>query len=235
MNPFTFFEKIYCINLDDRPDRWEKCLDIFKEYELDSCERVSGIKILEKEFVYLDEKSRSQLGCSLAFYTVLKNAYDNKFKNILIFEDDFFFTCSKEDTRKILNNSIKNLPENWDVFYLGANVMYDYCVDPIVYFKESLFKINSAYCMHSIAFSEKGISKFIEKFPNEIVFIKKIIDNYKILDVFMAKEFCLENYCFITNEMLCTQSVGFSSIENCIADYSDLINRYNRAVYSFYN
>ena len=58
MNPFSFFEKIYIINLDERTDRWEKCLDTFKEYELNLYERVSGVKILEEEFHYLDQKSR---------------------------------------------------------------------------------------------------------------------------------------------------------------------------------
>ena len=24
MNPFDFFERIYCINLDSRPDRWKR-------------------------------------------------------------------------------------------------------------------------------------------------------------------------------------------------------------------
>jgi len=115
MNPFSFFEKIYIINLDERTDRWEKCLDIFKEYELDSYERVSGEKILEEKFPYLDQKSRSQLGCALSFYKIIKNAYDNQFENILIFEDDFYFIHSKEKTYQILKNSIENLPENWDV------------------------------------------------------------------------------------------------------------------------
>ena len=234
-NIYNFFEKIYCINLKDRPDRWDKCRKIFQEYGINSYERIDGVKIIEKEYPYLDQKSRSQLGCSLSFYRIIKNAYDNKFKNILIFEDDFLFVNSKEKTEELLSSSIRNLPEEWDVLYLGANIMYDYCVNPIIYFKEHILKINSAYCMHSVAFSAKGISAFIEKFPDEIVFVKKIIDDYKILDVFMAKEFCFENSCFITNGMLCTQNIGFSSIENCVTDYSDLLNRYNRAVDNLFN
>ena len=232
MNPFTFFEKIYCINLDERLDRWEKCLDIFEQYEINSYERISGIKLIEEDFPYLDQKSRSQLGCALSFYRIIKNAYDNQFSSILIFEDDFYFIHSKEKTKEVLSNSIGNLPEEWDVFYLGANIMYDYCANPVSFFGKYLFKINSAYCMHSIAFSRKGISTFIEKFSDEFIFANNILEFYKAIDVFMAKDFCMNNLCFVCDEMLCSQIPGFSSIENCMTDYSDLISRHEKTINS---
>lgn len=225
-----FFEKIYCINLDSRSDRWQNCLDIFQKYNLNSCQRISGVKISEEDFTYLDQKSKSQLGCALSFYRILKNAYDNDFKNLLIFEDDFCFIHSKEKTEEILKNSIKNLPNEWDTFYLGANIMYEYCTNPIEFFNEKLFKVNSAYCTHSIAFSKKGISIFINRFPEEGLFIESILKDYKTIDIFMAKEFCIENLCFISEELLCSQSFGFSSIENCLVDYSDLERRYKNSI-----
>ena len=230
MNILSFFEKIYLINLDERTDRWEKCLDIFQQYEFNSYERISGVKPLEEDFPYLDQKSRSQLGCSLSFYRIIKNAYEKQFENILILEDDFYFIYSKEKTYEILKNSIENLPENWDVFYLGGNIMYDFSNNPLSLFKEKLFKLNSSYCTHSISFSKKGISIFIDEFPSEIIFIKNIVEDYKVIDVFMAREFCKNNLCFIPNEMLCSQIAGFSSIENCVTDYSDLITRHKNCI-----
>ena len=32
-NPFNFFDKIYCINLSERTDRWNECLKNFERYE----------------------------------------------------------------------------------------------------------------------------------------------------------------------------------------------------------
>lgn len=222
-----FFEKIYCINLDNRSDRWQNCLDIFQKYNLNSCERISGVKILEEDFPYLDQKSKSQLGCALSFYRILKNAYDNEFKNVLIFEDDFYFIYPKEKTEEILSNSIKDLPQEWDILYLGANVMYDFSNNPMSSFKKHLFKLNSAYCTHSIGFSKKGISLIIDKFPNEAIFIYEMLNNYKAIDVFLSKDFCLKNFCFIPSEMICLQSASFSSIEDAYCDYShDLIKKF---------
>jgi GR25 family glycosyltransferase involved in LPS biosynthesis len=230
MKVLSFFEKIYCINLEDRVDRWEKCLEIFKKYNIDSCERVNGVKVFEQDYPYLDQKSRSQLGCALSFYRIIKKSYDNKFRNILIFEDDFYFIHSKEKTEEILNNSIESLPKEWDIFYLGANIMYDFSNNPIGSFKEHLLKLNSAYCTHSISFSKKSMSTILQKFPTENIFVNEILNNYKTIDIFFAKSFCLENYCFIPNEMICLQSPCFSSIENRYCDHSsEMLKRFENA------
>ena len=78
-----FFDKIYCINLEERVDRWEKCLQIFQEYGIDSYEKINGVRVLEQDYPYLENKSRSQLGYAISFYKIIKNAYKNNYKNIL--------------------------------------------------------------------------------------------------------------------------------------------------------
>ena len=61
-NPFDFFEKIYCINLDHRHDRWEECCKIFNEYGMsDKVERFSAIQYKHKNPLY--SKAMGQLGC----------------------------------------------------------------------------------------------------------------------------------------------------------------------------
>ena len=66
-----FFDKIYCINLEERVDRWEKCLQIFQEYGIDSYEKINGVRVLEQDYPYLENKSRSQLGCAISFYKII--------------------------------------------------------------------------------------------------------------------------------------------------------------------
>lgn len=229
MNIFDFFEKIYLINLEERQDRLEKSLINFNNYGINNFEKFNGVKINDNDYTSLLEKDKSQLGCSLSFYRVINDAYSKNFSSILIFEDDFEFIHSKEDTDLFLKRSIDNLPFDWDIFYLGANIMYDYTNCPIEKFSDSLLKLKSAYCCHAISFSKKGISKILEIFPNESTFIEAM-GSYKIFDIFLAKYFCFNNSCFICSEMLCSQSPGFSSIENCMTDYSDLKNRHQNAI-----
>lgn len=234
MNAFSFFEKIYLINLEERKDRLENSLTNFNNYEINNFEKFNGIKINDNEYAFLSEKDKSQLGCSLSFYRVINDAYVKNFNSILIFEDDFEFIHDKKNTNLFLNKSIDSLPSDWDIFYLGANIMYDYTNYPVEKFSDNLSKLNSAYCCHAISFSRKGILKILEIFPNESIFIEQMI-LYKIFDIFLAKYFCFNNSCFISREMLCTQTPGFSSIENCMSNYSDLKNRHQNAINNLYS
>jgi GR25 family glycosyltransferase involved in LPS biosynthesis len=58
------------------------------------------------------------LGCLLSHLNLLKKARDNGYKNILIFEDDFEFTISKEKFWELIDK-VKN--KDYDVIMLGAN------------------------------------------------------------------------------------------------------------------
>jgi len=231
---FNFFEKIYLINLEERKDRLEKSLINFKNYDINNFQRFDAIKINKENYLYLEEKERSQLGCALSFYRIIIDAYVKNFSSILILEDDFEFIHDKEDTNLFLNKSINDLPSDWDVFYLGANIMYDYTNYPIEKFSDNLLKLNSAYCTHAISFSRKAILKILEIFPNESLFIEKM-NHYKAIDIFLANYFCFNNSCFICTEMLCSQSFGFSSIENCMTDYSDLKIRHKNTISNLYS
>ncbi len=229
MRIWDFFDKIYCINLEERKDRWVLCEEKFEQYNIINYIRFEGIKIKDN----LSNKKLGQIGCALSFYRIIKNAYENFYKNILIFEDDFYFVRSKDQTEIILKESISNLPKEWDVLYLGANIVYDYSNCPLSFFNKYLFKLNSAYCTHSISFSRNGINKFINRFANEDIFINEIIEKYEAIDIFMAKEFCFKNSCFITSEMICNQCASFSSIEGYNCDYSnELLKRFEKTKYN---
>lgn len=88
------FEKIYCINLDDRTDRWEECKDEFKRVGL-TVERFSGIS---NDF-------------NLSQYRCLKKA--SKHKSSLILEDDVEFVNGLETLSQL---------KEWDVIFLGATL-----------------------------------------------------------------------------------------------------------------
>ncbi len=89
-NPFHFFEKIYCINLDHRTDRWQQCCDIFNEYGItDKVERFSAVQYKHKDQSY--SKAMGQLGCSASHFEITKNALERKLENYLVLEDDFCF------------------------------------------------------------------------------------------------------------------------------------------------
>jgi GR25 family glycosyltransferase involved in LPS biosynthesis len=213
----SYFDKVYCINLEERTDRWDSCLEKFKEYGIVNFKRFEGIKVNGN----LSSKKLGQIGCSASFYNILKDARDKNYNNILILEDDFNFTVSKDEMSEALGKAFEEMPKDWDMFYLGANIVNEIMHNPIEKYSENLFKLNSAYTTHSICFSKNSFDKILNFFQSEENWVENLMTNYESIDVFFAKDFHIANKCFIWKDLLCLQEPSFSSIENTFYNYTD--------------
>ena len=109
-NPFSFFDKIYCISVDEKSLRWKKSkkqLELLGIYE--RTERIQA-EITEK---YYD-------GCRRAHKLCIRKAKEAGAKNLLILEDDFIF-ISRDMNH--LNSTLENLKKyDWELFYLGGKI-----------------------------------------------------------------------------------------------------------------
>lgn len=108
----SYFDKIYCINLNKRIHKWESAQRRFIEYNI-NVERFDAID--GELFTKNTNISNGELGCLYSHLAVIKHAKTNNYKKILIFEDDVHL--SKNFQKRIL--SIKNL--EWKLLYLGCS------------------------------------------------------------------------------------------------------------------
>lgn len=126
-NPFNFFDEIYCINLDERPDRWEHSQEQFYKLGiLDKVKRYSAIKPTlderwKRDVPWGKGKYRYPLvgavGCAESHKAIIRLAKEKNLKNVMVFEDDFIVS---ENWFEILNPAITELQKhNWHNFYLG--------------------------------------------------------------------------------------------------------------------
>lgn len=101
-----FFDKVVVINLDRRTDRMEK-LDLqLKELDI-QYKRFSAVDAIKLNIDPIVAGLRSHL-------QVIK---DNIGRRVLVLEDDAYFVDNfNEKFEKIM----QTLPEDWDIFYLGA-------------------------------------------------------------------------------------------------------------------
>ena len=77
-NLYNYFDKIVCINLKSRPDRY---LSAIKEFQ--------KLNINNVEFYFADKSSKGgRYGCFESHINVIQKCYDEGCNNILIFEDD---------------------------------------------------------------------------------------------------------------------------------------------------
>lgn len=131
----TYFDKIFCINLDSRPERWINVNKIFKEnsIEVERFSALDGKSISDREFENLLKKynpekisgevasytglieNKNSLACLLSHLQLIKLAKKNSYRRILIFEDDILldrdFILKVEECSKF----------SWKMLYLGAS------------------------------------------------------------------------------------------------------------------
>lgn len=67
-----------------------------------------------------DEVKPGELGCAISHHKIWKHAQKNNFSNILILEDDF------EVLSELKVDTLDKLPNNFDLFYLGRNPIYNW-------------------------------------------------------------------------------------------------------------
>jgi len=99
-------DHIFYINLDRREDRRELIeKELIKMDLISKAERFPAI-----------EHVKGYVGCSYSHLECIKLAKERKYKNILIFEDDFEFIVTKDYFYKKMEILIN---EEWDVLFLS--------------------------------------------------------------------------------------------------------------------
>ena len=152
---------------------------------------------------------------------VLKKIVQNNVSTALVFEDDFEFRFNKRDLFKKLNRSISQLPDNWDMLYLGGQLVESYKTSPIASYTDSLYRLLSCHQTHSIAVTNNGAKMLLSYFVDS--WTDNIIKYYGIVDVFLARKAQRESQSFITTDFLCIQEAGESNIENKYMDLQQYV------------
>lgn len=137
------FNRICCINLDKRVDKWRQMQSEAKKIgyrwhdKLERIAAVDGHAILENELLdtreirreYPDDANRNlsagEIGCALSHITLWRQLAESPGteSTMLILEDDCIFAHSKGRSRfaRACVTAIEQLPEDWSFFYLGLS------------------------------------------------------------------------------------------------------------------
>jgi len=208
MNAFDFFDEIFCINLDKRKDRWGLAQ---KEFE--------KINILDrvKRFPAIERKD-GRLGCIKSHLEILKYAKKNNLNNVLIFEDDVMFL---NDVNGVLDNVVKQLPVDWNLLYLGANLH-----SPLTNISDNLVLLNNGFSTHAISYNKNVYDIFIKKYNT----MNELILQSDILDVWLASIIQNRGNSYLVKPLLATQRNDFSDIVKSDVNYSFIEERYKKFV-----
>lgn len=209
MKLFDRFDKVYCVNLDKRPDRLENFKNQVEKYDLGEFTRVSavdGSNINLNE--YGNDLKPGELGLVLTNLKIIKEAKENNYESILILEDD----CSFTDEILNIENYFSKLPLDWDMLYMGGNHNTHMGVQGPIVVNEKVVKLHSTYSTHFI-----GIKKTL--FDHIEIILSKYKEPLDVSYVKLQKIFNIYSF----YPAIAKQIVDFSDIQNSITDYNWLI------------
>jgi hypothetical protein len=204
-----YFDKIYCINLDRRIDRWEHFTNQSKKFGLKLFERVSavdGSKLNPSDFS--SPLNKGELGLLLTVIKIFEDSIKNNYQKILILEDD----CVFENELLNVDLFFQSLPSDWDMIYFGGNHnLHSNYPEPTTinnYVKKVLY----TYSSHMIGFNIKIYKKILSLLKTNQFQVDVVYERLQ-----------KENNCYTFYPRLSTQLVDFSDIQNKVTDYNWLI------------
>jgi glycosyl transferase, family 25 len=120
MNPSkqkSLFPLKVCLNLDRRPERWQRMQRAFADQDFGSVHRFSAIDGNAVPLPVNWLHSAGAYGCLLSHVQIVREARDAGASSVLIFEDDAVFDPQFKEK---FATFIRELPDNWDMLFLGA-------------------------------------------------------------------------------------------------------------------
>jgi len=208
-NISEYFDKIYCVNLDRRKERWDECLLEFEKWNIKDVERVSAVDGNNLQMKkYSTSMKAGELGLVLTNINIIKDAKEKNYNSILILEDDVVFTNEINN----ISEYMEKLPNDWDMLYFGGNHNTHAGVKPPTVVNDKVCKLHRTYTTHCI-----GINK------NLFDIILSVLSKYRHpIDVeysIMQKIFKIYSF----YPAMALQRVGYSDIQKGVRDYNWLI------------
>ena len=219
-----FFDGIYCINLDRRPDRWEEnCIPQFERLGM-SVTRFSACDGKTEVDLGHGDYYNAEFAGSISHLNAIKKAKKDGIKKLLLLEDDVvFLTSDGSNTNEMFSERIQHVPNDWDILFFGGNHVGG--MTPV---SSGVVKLGGSYAIHACGINETCYDLLIthlEKNINKIETNKETKFTPSVAaDYFLAQVHKVLNvYCFIPH--LAWQKDGHSDIQGDYMNY-DFLRKY---------
>lgn len=174
-NPFTAFDAITCVNLDDRPDRWER-VQI----------RLAALGI-PPERVHRQPATPTpgnhHIGCALSHRQAIQQAHTDGLESVLVLEDDAVFLNGATWVLRRALAEIQSRP--WSLFYLGGADWGR--TFPRVDGCDHLEAITGVTTTHAIAYHRSVFTRLLGELPDTVEGMSAWIQRDIALDQYLAR------------------------------------------------
>ncbi len=204
----NFFEHIFCVNLERRTDRLEEIKAELQKFNItvEFIKGVDGRELKIPDMMSSDGQkvSPGDIGCSQSHLKIARLAKERGIKKYFVLEDDAVFA---DNFNEVFADYMAQVPEDWQMLYLGGNHMGGY-----QQVKENVAKIFLTFTTHAYGVNgDAAIDGIIEVLggANEKVDVA-IATLHKRLQ------------CYVFRPHLCFQRPSMSDILNVHTDYKHL-------------
>lgn len=191
---FSFFDKIVCINLERRKDRWAECEQEFQAMDI-QVERVRAIA-----------HPQGPYGCALSHLTTIRQ--NQHLDSLLIFEDD----VAKKGDLSYLAEALQSLPAGWEVVYLGGLVFPDEINTDRV--AGHVHRAKNVVCTHAYGLSRAGMQRIIREFGTPVS-----RGSRKPIDEYLRADLQPHGKAFIVTPMIFAQRPSHSDLTGKYSDH----------------
>lgn len=203
-NIHNYVDKVIYINLESRTDR---------KIEIET--ELTNFNIEYERFNAIVNKEYGYIGCMMSHLEIIKMAKHKNYKNILILEDDFTFTVSKDIFEEQIDLLFKS-NVNFDICMLSYNLMKSKHNSQYRFLNNVL----EAQTTSGYIINEKMYNIFIDLYTWDLFFLNltKKHHIYAIDMIWKILQPITNWYCFSQN--LGKQRMSYSNIENSITNYN---------------
>lgn len=206
----NYFDHIFCINLARRQDRKTQAIAEFAKHNIivEFVDAVDGKELQVDDMLSIDgtKVSAGDIGCVLSHLKLAQLAQTRGYKNYFVFEDD----AELDELFYLkLQTFMLQLPQNWDLFYLGGQDKPEYAdITPI---DTHIVRTGCTFCTHAFAVKHTMYDALIKQWSkkNEKVDIA--------LSLLLPRFFC-----YSAVPKMVYQRQSFSDILNTNVDYKHL-------------
>jgi hypothetical protein len=190
-DPFGFFEAIYCLNLDQRPDRWA-----------DALRRFSTLQIATRveRFPAIPTPGNHHVGCARSWRLMVAVARDRGLGNFLGIEDDAIFLDETLDVMRRAMAELEGLP--WDLLYLGG-AAWEQAIE--IPGHTALQSPRGLTCTHALAVNHTAYDRLLSAIP-ETDGIEEWVTAHAAIDQYLAHRVNAGYYrAYVLNPRVATQ------------------------------
>ena len=192
-SPFTYFDAIFCLNLDTEVRRWQEAS---KRFEL------LGMLLLVERVPAIVTAENHHRGCALSWRAMIDIADRRGHEHMLGFEDDVVFL---DDTLIVVDEVVGELSATeWDLCYFGACVHS--CEFPFLPGSTVLQECGSVSCTHALAIHRNAFAQILDDLPVDQQSFEAWLDEYIAFDQYLARQVAEGTFrALITSPRVATQ------------------------------